>query len=54
MSRASAPIDEIRRLELIPTELFAQLDIPEDQIHLPDGTVLREEVFAHCAGYEAG
>jgi len=33
-------------------QLFAHLDIPEDHIHLPEGTVPRSEVYGHCAGYE--
>ena len=32
--------------------LFDQIDIPADQIHHPDGTVSRDGIAAHCAGYE--
>jgi glucosamine-6-phosphate deaminase len=32
--------------------LFDHVDVPRDQIHLPDGTVPRGEVEAHCAAYE--
>jgi glucosamine-6-phosphate deaminase len=33
-------------------QLFDHIDIPSTQIHLPDGTVARQDVFAHCRGYE--
>ena len=33
-------------------QLFAHLDIPAENIHLPDGTVPLEAVFDHCAAYE--
>ncbi len=34
-------------------QLFAHIDLQPDNIHLPDGTVPLDEVFAHCAAYEA-
>jgi glucosamine-6-phosphate deaminase len=33
-------------------QLFDHIDVPEANIHLPDGTVPMEAVFAHCAAYE--
>lgn len=33
-------------------QLFDHLDIPAENIHLPDGTVARGEVFAACRDYE--
>lgn len=33
-------------------QLFDHIDIPSTQIHLPDGTVARQDVFAHCRAYE--
>lgn len=33
-------------------QLFDKLDIPPHQIHIPDGTTPRAEVFAACAAYE--
>ena len=33
--------------------LFDHIDIPESQIHIPDGTLSREEIPAACAAYEA-
>jgi glucosamine-6-phosphate deaminase len=33
-------------------QLFAHIDIPERNIHVPDGTVARADVFAWCRGYE--
>lgn len=33
-------------------QLFDHLDIPEEQIHLPDGTVPLEGVYDHCLDYE--
>jgi len=32
--------------------LFDLVDIPRNQIHLPDGTVPKAEIDAHCAAYE--
>ncbi|MDX1592144.1 MAG: glucosamine-6-phosphate deaminase [Balneolaceae bacterium] len=32
--------------------LFDHIDIPEDHIHIPDGTLSRDEVFDYCAEYE--
>ena len=32
--------------------LFDHLDIPEDQIHVPDGTVPLEKVAQYCRDYE--
>lgn len=32
--------------------LFDHLDIPDDQIHIPDGTVPEEEINAYCRDYE--
>lgn len=34
-------------------QLFNHIDVPPDQIHLPDGRVPEAEIPAHCAGYEA-
>ncbi len=31
---------------------FDHVDIPADQIHIPDGTVARDAVEAHCAAFE--
>lgn len=33
-------------------QLFAHIDIPEDQIHIPNGMVNRQQAFQHCAEYE--
>jgi glucosamine-6-phosphate deaminase len=33
--------------------LFDHLDIPEDQIHIPDGLIQKEEMKAYCAAYES-
>lgn len=33
-------------------QLFAHIDIPEENVHLPDGTVPLDRVFEHCAAYE--
>lgn len=33
--------------------LFDSIDIPEDQIHIPDGTVSEDEIFDYCDQYEA-
>lgn len=33
--------------------LFDHIDIPEDQVHIPDGTIPREDIPAACAVYEA-
>ncbi|PWN06912.1 glucosamine-6-phosphate deaminase [Rhodohalobacter mucosus] len=32
--------------------LFDHIDIPDEQIHIPDGTLTREEVYEYCAEYE--
>ena len=34
-------------------QLFDHIDIPEDQVHVPDGTVNLEEVEEYCKNYEA-
>jgi glucosamine-6-phosphate deaminase len=34
-------------------QLFNHIDIPPGNIHLPDGTTARGQVFASCAAYEA-
>lgn len=34
-------------------QLFAHIDLKPENIHLPDGTVPLDGVFAHCAAYEA-
>ncbi len=34
------------------TDLLDNVDIPKENIHIPDGTVPQEEVSAYCAGYE--
>ena len=34
------------------TQLFDFIDLPADQIHVPDGTVAMEEVFESCERYE--
>lgn len=33
-------------------QLFDHIDIPVEQIHVPDGTVPRTEVFAYCRDFE--
>lgn len=33
-------------------QLFDHIDIPESQIHIPDGTVPMEAVYDHCLDYE--
>jgi glucosamine-6-phosphate deaminase len=33
-------------------QLFKHLDIPAENVHLPDGTVAMDAVFDHCAAYE--
>lgn len=32
--------------------LFDHIDIPEDQVHIPDGTIAEEEVGEYCQNYE--
>jgi glucosamine-6-phosphate deaminase len=32
--------------------LFDHIDIPPENVHVPDGTVPREKLAAYCAGYE--
>lgn len=32
--------------------LFSHIDIPKDQIHIPDGTLPKEDISAYCAEYE--
>lgn len=32
--------------------LFDHLDVPEDRIHLPSGTIAEKDIAAHCAEYE--
>ena len=32
--------------------LFAHIDCPREQVHVPDGTVSREKVWDHCSQYE--
>ncbi len=34
-------------------QLFDHVDLPESQIHIPPGTVSREQVYAACRDYEA-
>ena len=33
--------------------LFSHVDIPEDQVHIPSGTVERSKVYKYCASYDA-
>ena len=33
--------------------LFDLIDIPEDQVHIPDGTIPEEEIYDYCDQYEA-
>ncbi len=33
-------------------QLFKHIDIPAENIHLPDGTIALDAVFDHCAAYE--
>ena len=33
-------------------ELFDHVDIPRENIHIPDGTVAAADIAAHCAAYE--
>lgn len=33
-------------------QLFKHIDIPADHIHIPSGTVTRQQAFQHCAEYE--
>lgn len=39
--------------QFMQQQLFSHLDLPAENIHLPDGTVPRSEVYAHCREYEA-
>src|SRR5690606_20060167 len=32
--------------------LFDHIDIPKEQIHIPDGTILAEKVAEYCQAYE--
>ncbi len=34
-------------------QLFDHVDIPRDQIHIPDGTIPMEDVYEYCLRYEA-
>lgn len=33
--------------------LFDSIDIPEDQVHIPDGTIPEDKIFGYCDKYEA-
>ena len=33
-------------------QLFDHLDIPQENIHIPDGTIPSDEIFEHCRAYE--
>src|SRR6202030_310605 len=33
-------------------QLFHQIDVPPENVHVPDGRVPRSEVFAYCQEYE--
>src|SRR6202051_3721070 len=33
-------------------QLFNYIDVPEENIHVPDGRIARSEVFAYCQDYE--
>ncbi|HEY2574157.1 MAG TPA: glucosamine-6-phosphate deaminase [Verrucomicrobiaceae bacterium] len=33
-------------------QLFDHIDIPKENIHIPDGTVSHDEIFEHCRAYE--
>ncbi|MDF1697676.1 MAG: glucosamine-6-phosphate deaminase [Saprospiraceae bacterium] len=33
--------------------LFDHIDIPKEQVHIPDGTLNKEEVYEYCALYES-
>jgi glucosamine-6-phosphate deaminase len=33
-------------------QLFDQIDIPAENIHIPDGTVPGDQIFEHCRAYE--
>lgn len=33
-------------------QLFSHIDVPPERIHIPDGKVERQNVFAHCRAYE--
>ena len=33
-------------------QLFRHVDLPPEQVHVPDGLVERDKVFAYCADYE--
>src|SRR5690606_41899574 len=32
--------------------LFDHIDIPRDHIHIPDGTIAKEEIASYCVAYE--
>jgi glucosamine-6-phosphate deaminase len=34
-------------------QLFRHIDLPADQVHVPDGLIERDKVFEYCARYEA-
>jgi glucosamine-6-phosphate deaminase len=34
-------------------QLFRHVDLPSDQVHVPDGLIERDKVFEYCARYEA-
>jgi glucosamine-6-phosphate deaminase len=38
--------------QFMSTQLFSHIDIPQENIHVPDGTVAMDEVFASCERYE--
>lgn len=40
-------------VQFMKEQLFDHIDIPEDQIHVPDGTLELEEVEDYCKSYEA-
>ncbi|WP_235297092.1 glucosamine-6-phosphate deaminase [Portibacter marinus] len=45
--------DELQSYVLFMDEhLFNHIDIPRDQINVPDGTIPREEVYEYCVAYE--
>src|SRR5258708_10985284 len=34
-------------------QLFRHIDLPANQVHVPDGLIERDKVFEYCARYEA-
>src|SRR5258707_3508787 len=39
--------------DFMEVQLFRHIDLPANQVHVPDGLIERDKVFEYCARYEA-